>query len=161
MTWSIIARDAEGRFGVAIASRFLAVGSLCVWTRGGVGAICTQALVNPLYGPDGLALLAHGRSAEEAIAALTGADEGAPQRQLHLWPAKGAGAAYTGGQCHGWAGHLETRSPSSSGCTRRASSATSPSSPASLGATRRPESSTRPGWKPPSRRSASALAIDA
>ena len=57
MTWSILARDAQGRFGVAIASRFFAVGALCVHTRRGVGALATQALMNPLYGASGLALL--------------------------------------------------------------------------------------------------------
>jgi uncharacterized Ntn-hydrolase superfamily protein len=60
MTWSILARDADGRFGIAIASRFFSVGSLCIHSRAGVGAIATQALMNPLYGPQGLALLAHG-----------------------------------------------------------------------------------------------------
>ena len=51
MTWSIVAREADGSFGVAIASRFFAVGALCVHTRAGVGALSTQALMNPLYGP--------------------------------------------------------------------------------------------------------------
>ena len=76
MTWSILARDEEGRFGVAIASRFFAVGALCVHTRRGVGALSTQALMNPLYGPEGLAQLAAGRSAAQVVAALTDADEG-------------------------------------------------------------------------------------
>jgi len=65
MTWSILARDERGRFGVAIASRFFAVGALCVHTRRGIGALSTQALVNPLYGPAGLALLRDGQSAAE------------------------------------------------------------------------------------------------
>lgn len=77
MTWSILARDEDGRFGVAIASRFLAVGGLCVHTRAGVGAVATQALLNPLYGGAGLRSLADGRSAEETVRALTGPTKGA------------------------------------------------------------------------------------
>ena len=81
MTWSILARDAEGRLGVAIASRFFAVGALCVHIRRGVGALSTQALMNPLYGPAGLALLSDGKSAADTIAALTAADAGSACRQ--------------------------------------------------------------------------------
>ncbi len=106
MTWSLLARDSDGRFGVAIASRFFSVGSLCVHTRGGVGAIATQALMNPLYGPQGLALLAAGHGAAEVVNTLTGADEGRAQRQLHVLPATGAGAAHTGEACVDWCGHL-------------------------------------------------------
>ena len=62
MTWSIIARDDDGRFGIAIASCFLAVGAWCAHTRRGVGAVATQALLNPLYGPAGLDRLAAGES---------------------------------------------------------------------------------------------------
>ena len=75
MTWSILARDEAGRFGVAIASRFFAVGALCVHTRRGVGALSTQALMNPLYGPRALALLAEGRDPADVVATLTAADE--------------------------------------------------------------------------------------
>jgi uncharacterized Ntn-hydrolase superfamily protein len=106
MTWSIIARDADGRFGIAVASRFFAVGALCMHSRGGVGALCTQALVNPLYGGRGLALLAAGKAPADVVNELTAADDGAPQRQLHVWGAAGGGAAHTGGQCTGWFGHL-------------------------------------------------------
>jgi uncharacterized Ntn-hydrolase superfamily protein len=105
MTWSLIAREPDGRFGVAIASRFFSVGSLCVHTQRAVGALCTQALMNPLYGPAGLALLAQGRSAAEVVAALTGADAGQGQRQLHVLGAQGAAAAHTGSACVGWCGH--------------------------------------------------------
>ena len=105
MTWSIIARDRDGSFGVAIASRLFAVGALCVHTRRAVGALSTQALMNPLYGPAGIALLAEGVAAEDVIARLTGADEGRAQRQLHLIGASGRGAAYTGAQCIDWCGH--------------------------------------------------------
>lgn len=106
MTWSILAREADGRFGMAIASRFFAVGALCVHARAGVGALSTQALMNPLYGPDGMALLARGLAAAEVVARLTQADDGQAQRQLHVLPARGAGAAHTGGACVPWCGHL-------------------------------------------------------
>jgi uncharacterized Ntn-hydrolase superfamily protein len=105
MTWSILARDARGRFGMAIASRFFAVGALCVHTRRGVGALSTQALLNPLYGPAGLALLDEGRSAAEVVATLTGADAGQAVRQLHVLPARGAPAAHTGADCIDACGH--------------------------------------------------------
>ena len=106
MTWSILARDSDGRFGVAIASRFFAVGALCVHTRRGVGALSTQALMNPLYGAAGLALLQEGRTAAEVVATLTQADAGQSQRQLHVLPAAGPAAAHTGAACVGWCGHL-------------------------------------------------------
>ena len=106
MTWSILARDAGGRFGVAIASRFFAVGALCVHTRRGVGAVATQALMNPLYGPAALDLLQAGRSAADVVARLTAADAGRAQRQLHVLPAAGPAAAHTGADCMGWCGHL-------------------------------------------------------
>src|ERR671938_630444 len=83
MTWSILARDEAGRFGVAIASRFFAVGALTVHTRRGVGALSTQALMNPLYGPRGMALLAErGQDlAERLLAALAaGEDAGGDKR---------------------------------------------------------------------------------
>ena len=105
MTWSIVARDADGTFGVAIASRFFAVGALCVHTRRGVGALSTQALMNPLYGPAGLELLAEGVPPDEVVARLTDADEGRAQRQLHVIAASGRGAAYTGKHCIDWCGH--------------------------------------------------------
>ncbi len=106
MTWSILARTPDGRFGIAIASRFFAVGALCIHAKAGVGALATQALMNPLYGPRGLALLAEGRSAAEVVALLTGADAGAPQRQLHVLPARGAAAAHTGAACVDWCGQF-------------------------------------------------------
>jgi uncharacterized Ntn-hydrolase superfamily protein len=106
MTWSILARDGAGRFGVAIASRFFAVGALTVHTRRAVGALSTQALMNPLYGPRGIALLAEGRAPREVIAVLTQADAGRDQRQLHVLPAQGAPAAWTGSACVDWCGHL-------------------------------------------------------
>jgi uncharacterized Ntn-hydrolase superfamily protein len=105
VTWSILARDNEGRLGVAIASRFFAVGALCVHIRRGVGALSTQALMNPLYGPAGIALLADGKSALDVIKILTAADAGSAQRQLHVLPASGVAAAHTGAGCIEWCGH--------------------------------------------------------
>ena len=105
MTWSILARDEHGQLGVAIATRFFAVGALCVHTRRAVGALATQALMNPLYGPQGLALLGEGVTAAEVITRLTGADAGRAHRQLHVLPANGPAAAYTGSSCIDWCGH--------------------------------------------------------
>ena len=106
MTWSILARDEQGHFGMAIASRFFAVGSLCVHSRRGVGALSTQALMNPLYGTAGLDLLAQGMDAASVIATLIAGDEGREQRQVHILPHTGASAAHTGSECIDWCGHL-------------------------------------------------------
>jgi len=106
MTWSILARDGQGRFGVAIASRFFAVGALCVYARRGVGALATQALMNPLYGPAGIERLALGHTAAQVVAELTGADRGRSQRQLHVLGATGNAAAHTGEACVPWCGHF-------------------------------------------------------
>lgn len=105
MTWSILARDDHGRFGVAIASRFFAVGALCVHMGRGAGALSTQALMNPLYGPAGIALLGGGRTAAEVVATLIEADAGSAQRQLHVMPASGPAVAHTGSGCIEWCGH--------------------------------------------------------
>src|ERR1700712_3159840 len=105
MTWSIIARDASGAFGIAIASRFFAVGALCPHARSGVGAIATQALVNPLYAQAALDALAQGASPTPVLEALTAADEGHAHRQVHLIDARGRIAAYTGASCIDWGGH--------------------------------------------------------
>lgn len=104
MTWSILARDGQGRYGIAIASRFFAVGALCLHTRRGVGALATQALMNPLYGPAGLDGLAAGRPAAEVIATLLAGDAGCAHRQVHLLPATGTPAAHTGSDCLDWCG---------------------------------------------------------
>jgi len=106
MTWSLLARDEAGYFGMAIASRFFAVGSLCVHSRRGVGALSSQALLNPLYGPAGLGLLAQHCSPEQAIEQLIQHDQGRDQRQLHILPFKGLPAAHTGSACVDWCGHL-------------------------------------------------------
>jgi uncharacterized Ntn-hydrolase superfamily protein len=105
MTWSIIARDASGAFGVAIASRFFAVGALCPYARSGVGAVSTQALANPLYAAPALDLLAQDMAPAQIIEQLTAGDDGREQRQLHLVGNGGAGAAYTGTSCVDWCGH--------------------------------------------------------
>ena len=104
MTWSIIARDASGAFGVAIATRFFAVGSLCPHAQSGVGALSTQALVNPHYGRQGLELLRAGVAAAEVVKRLVAPDEGREHRQLHVIDAAGRIAQHTGAQCVGWAG---------------------------------------------------------
>jgi uncharacterized Ntn-hydrolase superfamily protein len=106
MTWSIIARDpATGAFGVAVATRFFAVGSLCPHASGGVGALATQALINPTFGPRGLRLLAEGVGAPHVVAALIESDAGRDQRQLHVIDRNGLIAAYTGVGCTDWCGH--------------------------------------------------------
>jgi uncharacterized Ntn-hydrolase superfamily protein len=106
MTWSIVARAGDGSFGIAIASRFFAVGALCPHTRSGTGALATQALMNPLYGPQGIALLAQGMDATDVVATLIAADEGCDHRQLHVVDAQGRSAAHTGAACIDWCGHL-------------------------------------------------------
>ena len=106
MTWSIVARDsASGAFGVAVATRFFAVGALCAHADGGVGALATQALINPTYGPRGLRLLREGVPAATVVEVLTGSDPGAAARQLHVQDAQGRIAAFTGEQCVAWCGH--------------------------------------------------------
>ncbi|MGH8713492.1 MAG: DUF1028 domain-containing protein [Casimicrobiaceae bacterium] len=106
MTWSIVARDIDDVMGVAVASRFFAVGALCPHARSGVGALATQALVNPGYGPHGLALLSRGLAAADAVARLVAGDEGRLHRQVHLIDGNGDVAAYTGSACIGWCGQL-------------------------------------------------------
>lgn len=107
MTYSIVARDPQtGELGVAVASRFFAVGGAVPYIKGGVGAIATQAFVSPIYGTNGLELLEAGRlTPNEVIDILTARDEGHPQRQMHLIDAHGRNAAFTGDKCIDWAGH--------------------------------------------------------
>ncbi len=107
MTWSIIARDPDSRqFGVAVTTRSLAVGGLVPHGAGRLGAMATQARVNPLWGVDGMRLLAEGRGAREVIEFLTRADAGAHKRQMHVVDAKGETFAHTGAECVEWAGHV-------------------------------------------------------
>jgi uncharacterized Ntn-hydrolase superfamily protein len=105
MTWSIIARDpASGAFGVAIATRFFAVGALCPHAASGIGALSTQALVNPHYGKQGLDLLRSGMAAPEVVKALTAPDEGREHRQVHAIDNAGRIGQFTGKQCVDWCG---------------------------------------------------------
>lgn len=105
MTFSIVGFDPESRsWGIAVASKFLAVGAVVPWGRAGAGAVATQASANLSYGPDGLGLMAAGRSADAVIAELTGADEEREHRQVGLVDAQGRGASFTGGSCLDWAG---------------------------------------------------------
>jgi uncharacterized Ntn-hydrolase superfamily protein len=104
-TYSIAACDLErGEWGVGVQSKFLAAGSIVPWAEPGVGAVATQALANPRYGPDGLALLRDGLSADETVAALVGGDEGRDDRQVGVVDAQGRAATYTGKACLDWAG---------------------------------------------------------
>jgi uncharacterized Ntn-hydrolase superfamily protein len=104
-TYSIVACDLEARqWGIAVQSKFLAVGSIVPWAEPGIGAIATQSWANPRYGPDGLAHLRDGRSAEETISMLTAADDGREHRQVGVVDGRGRGATFTGGKCHDWAG---------------------------------------------------------
>ena len=105
MTFSIIARDAEkGEWGIAVQSKFLAVGAVVPWARAGVGAIATQAWANTSYGPRGLDLLASGLSAQETLEQLLQTDDGRANRQIGIVGASGAPVTYTGEKCFSWAG---------------------------------------------------------
>jgi uncharacterized Ntn-hydrolase superfamily protein len=104
-TYSIVACDLDAaQWGVATQSKFLAVGSVVPWAEAQVGAVATQSYANPRYGPDGLALLRAGRSAQEVVDELTRADEGRDQRQVGVVDARGGAATFTGSDCHDWAG---------------------------------------------------------
>jgi uncharacterized Ntn-hydrolase superfamily protein len=104
-TYSIVACDLEaGQWGVAVQSRFLAVGAVVPWAEPEAGAIATQAFANAGYGPAGLALLRDGASAQEVAERLTAGDEGRQRRQLGVVDAEGRSATYTGDGCMPWAG---------------------------------------------------------
>jgi uncharacterized Ntn-hydrolase superfamily protein len=104
-TYSIAACDLDAaQWGVAVQSKFLSVGSVVPWAEPKVGAIATQAYANPRYGPNGLALLREGRSAQEAVDELTAADDGRDHRQLGIVDAEGNAATFTGTECLEWAG---------------------------------------------------------
>jgi uncharacterized Ntn-hydrolase superfamily protein len=107
MTFSIIAHDDRtGEVGIAVASKAFAVGARVPFIRTGIGAIASQAHTNPLYGPRGLALLAAGASAEDAVRLLIAADQDNDIRQVHIMDRSGKFAAHTGGECLGWCGHV-------------------------------------------------------
>jgi uncharacterized Ntn-hydrolase superfamily protein len=105
-TYSIAACDLQAKqWGVAVQSKFLAVGSVVPWAEPEVGAIATQAYANPSYGPNGLALLRDGLPAAEVVKRLTAEDDGRDQRQVGVVDAQGVGASWTGRHCNDWAGH--------------------------------------------------------
>ena len=105
MTYSIVAIDpATGDLGVAVQSKFLAVGAVVPWARAGVGAIATQSFANVRYGPDGLALLAEGKTAAETMGCLVAADDLRAERQAGIVGAAGDSATHTGRSCFAWAG---------------------------------------------------------
>jgi len=107
MTFSIVARSADGEsYGVAVASKFLAVGAAVPAAAAGVGAIATQALANLAYKADGLRLLREGRSAQETVDALMAADDQRDDRQVGVVDASGHAASWTGPGCNPWAGHV-------------------------------------------------------
>jgi uncharacterized Ntn-hydrolase superfamily protein len=106
-TYSIVARDPDtGEMGVAVQSHWFSVGSTVTWAEAGIGAIATQSLVNPAFGPEGLKLLREGKSASEAVRILIEGDEGRDYRQLAIIDAQGNVAAWTGPKCIAAAGHI-------------------------------------------------------
>jgi len=107
MTYSIVARDPEtGHYGVAVASRFFAVGALVPHLRGGKCAVATQAFVSPIWGMEAADRLAQGETAPEVTADLVTRDDGQAIRQIHMVDADGRVAAHTGADCVDWCGHL-------------------------------------------------------
>ncbi len=106
-TYSIAAVDGETKeVGIAVQSRFLAVGAVVPWLEAGTGAVATQAWANTRYGPEGLKFLKDGMSPARTIEVLTDADEGRNRRQVGIVHADGRAAAYTGCDCSDWAGHV-------------------------------------------------------
>jgi len=116
MTWSILARDpATGTFGVAVASRFFAVGAICPFVEGRIGALATQALVNPMYAVHAMPRLRAGEAPRSILAALVIPDPGADQRQFHIIDAAGRIAQHSGINCVSWAGHVAAENVSVAG----------------------------------------------
>ncbi len=108
MTWSIIARDPlTGQIGIAVATKFFAVGARVPHVAPGIGGVATQALINPYYGIDGVKLLRDGKSPQDVIATLIAGDDGRESRQLHVMDASGRISAHTGRECVDWCGHVE------------------------------------------------------
>jgi uncharacterized Ntn-hydrolase superfamily protein len=120
MTWSIIVRETDGagkttRFGIAITSRFFAVGAMCARIRAGAGAVCSQALMNPTYPPRALRLLAEGVPAPDCLRLLLESDEGREFRQVHMIDEQGRIAQHTGSGPRAWAGHAHATDVSVAG----------------------------------------------
>lgn len=107
MTWSILARDpTTGELGAAVATRFFAVGALAIHVEGGVGALATQALINPMYAVQGMPRLRAGATPRDVIADLLVGDAGRAHRQIHVLDATGRIAAHTGADCVDWCGSV-------------------------------------------------------
>jgi uncharacterized Ntn-hydrolase superfamily protein len=106
-TFSIVAYDPDKQeWGVAVQSKFMAAAAVVSWAKAGAGGVATQSFANLAYGPVGLEMMAQGMSAEQTIYALTQSDEGRAQRQVGVVDRSGRAAAYTGEDCHDWAGHI-------------------------------------------------------
>ena len=99
-------RKVTGCFGIAVATKFFAAGSRVTFVAAGIGAIATQALVNPFYGTNGLRLLREGMAADTVVKTLVAADDGRDHRQIHVMDASGRIAAHTGVACIEWNGHI-------------------------------------------------------
>lgn len=109
-TFSIVGYDPQAQeWGIAVQSKFLAVGAVVPWAQAGVGAVATQAHANTAFGPDGLALMAQGLSAHETLDRLILDDEGRARRQVGLVDAQGRPATFTGDECYDWAGGFTGR----------------------------------------------------
>jgi uncharacterized Ntn-hydrolase superfamily protein len=107
MTWSILVRDpATGALGAAVATRFFAVGALCIHVEGRVGALATQARINPMYAVEGMPMLRAGAAPDAIVAALLAEDAGRDTRQLHILDAAGRIAQHTGAECIDWCGNV-------------------------------------------------------
>ncbi len=106
-TFSIVACDpTTGDLGIAVESKFLAVGAVVPWAKAGIGAIATQSWANTTYGPQGLELLSQGKTPDDVLVALTGADDHRALRQVGIVDAQGRSATFTGDECFAWAGGI-------------------------------------------------------
>ncbi len=115
-TFSIVAFDPEtDALGVAVQSKFLAVGAIVPWSRAGVGAVATQAMANYNYGPRGLDLMSRGKTAGETVEALISADDEREHRQVGVVDARGRAATFTGSECFEWAGGVTGESYAAQG----------------------------------------------
>jgi uncharacterized Ntn-hydrolase superfamily protein len=115
-TFSIVGYDPEnGDFGVAVQSKFFAVGAVVPWAKAEVGAIATQSWANTTFGPKGLELLENGRTAQQTLDSLIAGDDGRAQRQVGIVDAKGNAANYTGDECNAWAGAVKGKNYTAQG----------------------------------------------